>query len=320
VHTNPFDEAALREALGARTFDVCVATYGRLRVTAKVMAGRCGRFVSVGGAPAYSGYMNADAWTPAGMPVPTREDARTVPGESEDAKGFRIRRTEEAVLAIHPTAAHFRYPYVYGKYQLLPREWLVVRRILDRRPFIVVPDDGLTLCHYGYAQNLAHALLLAIDKPEASAGEIYNCGDEEILTLRQVIELVTAACGAQLELVSMPWELAVCARPLVMQQRTTHRVLDLTKLRVQLGYRDVVPAREALAATARELLANPLERGGKEEKSLTDPFDYAAEDDLVGSWRRALASVPPPKFAREPGFTLSYSGPGGTARKGAFEE
>jgi Trk K+ transport system NAD-binding subunit len=46
VHTNPFDEAALRAALGARTFDVCVATYGRLRVTAKVMAGRCGRFVS----------------------------------------------------------------------------------------------------------------------------------------------------------------------------------------------------------------------------------------------------------------------------------
>jgi nucleoside-diphosphate-sugar epimerase len=320
VHTNPFDEAALRAALGARTFDVCVATYGRLRVTAKVMAGRCGRFVSVGGAPAYSGYMNPDAWTPAGMPVPTREDARTVPGESEDAKGFRIRRTEEAVLAIHPTAAHFRYPYVYGKYQLLPREWLIVRRILDRRPFIVVPDDGLTLCHYGYAQNLAHALLLAVDKPEASAGQIYNCGDEEILSLRQVIELVAAACGARLELVSMPWELAVCARPLVMQQRTTHRVLDLTKLRVQLGYRDVVPARDALAATARELLANPLERGGMEEKSLTDPFDYAAEDELIASWRRALASLQPPRFTREPGFTLSYSGPGGTPRKGAFEE
>jgi nucleoside-diphosphate-sugar epimerase len=320
VHTDPFDEAALREALGSRTFDCCVATYGRLRVTARVMAGRCGRFLSVGGAPAYSGYMNPDAWTPAGLPVPTREDAPTVASDADDAKGFRIRRTEEAVLAQHPTAAHFRYPYVYGKYQLLPREWLIVRRILDRRPFIVLPDDGLTLCHYGYAENLAHALLLAVDRPDASAGQIYNCGDEEVLTLRQVVELVAQACGRALEIVSLPWELALCARPLLMQTRTTHRVLDLAKLRAQLGYRDVVPAREALARTARELLAHPLERGGVEEKTLTDPFDYAAEDALVAAWRKALAGVAQPRWSREPGFTLSYSGPGGRPRTGAFEE
>jgi nucleoside-diphosphate-sugar epimerase len=319
IHTDPFDEAALRGALSTRMFDVCVATYGRLRVTAKVMAGRCGRFLSVGGAPAYSGYMNPDAWTPIGLPVPTREDAPTVASEGDDAKGYRIRRTEEAVLALHPSAAHFRYPYVYGKYQLLPREWSIVRRILDRRPFIVLPDDGLTLCHYGYAQNLAHALLLAVDRPEASAGQIYNCGDEEVLSLRQVVEIVAAACGARLEIVSLPYELAVCARPLVMQQRTTHRVLDLTKLRTQLGYRDVVPAREALVLTARELMAHPLARGGVEEKSLTDPFDYAAEDELVAAWRKALASVPSMKWEREPSYTLSYSGPGGRPRSGAFE-
>jgi hypothetical protein len=104
-----------------------------------------------------------------------------------------------------------------------------------------------------------------------------------------------------------------------MQQRNTHRVLDLTKLRTQLGYRDVVPARAALARTARELMASPLARGGMEEKSLTDPFDYAAEDALVAGWRRALAAIPPVKWANEPGFTLSYSGPGGRPRSGEFE-
>ena len=319
IHTDPFREEALREALGARAFDVCVATYGRLRVTAKLMVGRCGRFLSVGGAPAYSGYMNAEMWSPHGLPVPTREDARTVASEADDAKGYRIRRTEEQVLAHHPTAAHFRYPYVYGKYQLLPREWSIVRRILDRRPFIVLPEDGLTLCHYGYAENLAHALLLAVDQPSASAGQIYNCGDEEVLTLRQVVEIVRDALGARLEIVSLPWELALPARPLVMQRHATHRVLDLFKLRSELGYRDVVPAREALVRTARELAAHPLEHGGMEERTLTDPFDYAAEDALVAGWRRALASLPPAEFASPPGFTLSYSGPGGRERSGAFE-
>ena len=78
----------------------------------------------------------------------------------------------------------------------------------------------------------------------------------------------------------------------------------------ELGYRDVVPAREALARTARWLDAHPLERGGTEEKILQDPFDYAAEDALVAGWRRALAAVPAVEWKRAPGYTASYSGPG----------
>jgi nucleoside-diphosphate-sugar epimerase len=318
IHTDPFREEALREALGTRTFDVCIATYGRLRVTSRVMVGRCGRFISVGGGPAYRGYMNADLWSPRGLPVPTAETAPLVTTDAEDSKGIRIAKTEAIVLEAHPGAAHFRYPYVYGPYQLVPREWCVLRRVRDRRPFIVLPDDGLTLCHYGYAENLAHAVLLAVDHPDASAGQIYNCGDEEVLTLRQVVETVVAAVGATLEIVSMPYALAVCARPLVMQHRSTHRVFDLAKLRTQLGYRDVVPAREALARTARWLAEHPLAPGGGEEKTLQDPFDYAAEDALVSGWRKALASLAPVTWSREPGFTASYSGPGGSARTGEF--
>jgi nucleoside-diphosphate-sugar epimerase len=314
IHTDPFREDALREALGARAFDVCVATYGRLRVTSRVLVGRCGRFISVGGGPAYRGYMNPALWAPAGLPVPTAETAPLVSSEAEDTKGVRIARTEAVVFEQHPGATHFRYPYVYGPYQLVPREWCVVRRIRDRRPFIVLPEDGLTLCHYGYAENLAHAVLLSVDQPAASAGQIYNCGDEEVLTLRQVVEIVSRP----LEIVSMPYSLAVCARPLVMQSLSTHRVFDLAKLRSQLGYRDRVPAREALARTALWLEAHPLAAGGIEERVLQDPFDYAAEDALVGAWRKALASLATPTYAREPGYTASYSGPGGSERTGEF--
>jgi nucleoside-diphosphate-sugar epimerase len=318
VHTDPFREDALRAALGERNFDVCVATYGRLRVTSRVLTGRCGRFISVGGGPAYRGYMNAGVLTPAGLPVPTPENAPLVESEAEDSKGVRIARTEAIVFEQHPGATHFRYPYVYGPYQLVPREWCVVRRILDQRPFIVLPEDGLTLCHYGYAENLAHAVLLAVDQPAASAGQIYNCGDEEVLTLRQVVEIIAHALGRPLEIVSMPYALAVCARPLVMQSVSTHRVFDLAKLRTQLGYRDRVPAREAVARTAQWLEAHPLAAAGIEERVLQDPFDYAAEDALVGAWRKAIAGLHTPSYAREPGYTASYSGPGGSERTGEF--
>jgi hypothetical protein len=73
-----------------------------------------------------------------------------------------------------------------------------------------------------------------------------------------------------------------------------HRLYDIDKLKRELGYRDVVPAVQAMAATVRwyaerrELLAAGI------EKTLGDPFDYAAEDRLVADWRQISRSL----FAR----------------------
>jgi len=47
---------------------------------------------------------------------------------------------------------------------------------------------------------------------------------------------------------------------------------------------------------------------------LTDPFDYEAEDRLVDAWIAARDSLPVVEFAKEPGYGLAYSGPGGRPR------
>jgi hypothetical protein len=135
-----------------------------------------------------------------------------------------------------------------------------------------------------------------------------------VLTIRQVVELCARELGAELELVSMPYELAIPARPLLAQPLPTHRVLDLSRLHHQLGHRDVVPAREAVRRTARWLAEHPPEYGGVEEKVLTDPFDYAAEDALIDAWLAARATVKVPAFALMPKWGLAYSGPEGRAR------
>jgi nucleoside-diphosphate-sugar epimerase len=322
LHCDPYDDASLAEGTHGATFDVVIAMYGRLRSIARLMAGRTGRFVSVGGVPAYRGWMNPWLHDPHGLPVPISEDAATVTDPEEDEKGYRIVRTEEAVFEHHPDAAHFRYPYVYGPLQLAPREWCIVRRVLDRRDRIVVADDGLTLHHHGFTENLAHAVLLAVDSPDAAAGLVFNVGDEEVLSVRQVVELVTEELGHELEIISMPYDLAVPARPLLAQPLPTHRVLDLTRVKTALGYRDRVPARQAIGRTARWLAEHPHEPHGTEEQVLTDPFDYAAEDRLIDAWCRARASVADViDFTSEPGYGLAYSGPGGRPRtKETFEE
>jgi nucleoside-diphosphate-sugar epimerase len=311
---DPFDEASLTTALGARTWDVVVAMYGRLRRIAALTAGRCGHFVSIGGVPAYRGWTDAWQHDPPGLPVPVREDAPLVVDPAVDDKGYRIVRTEEAVFEAHPTATHFRYPYLYGPHQVVPREWSIVRRILDGRRRLVLADEGLTLHHHGYTENVAAAVALGVLHPERSAGTIFNVADEEVLTIRQVVELCATELGADLDLVSMPYALAVPAWPLLAQPSPTHRVLDLTRLHHQLGHRDVVPARRAVRLTARWLTDHPPAPGGTEELVLTDPFDYTAEDALIDSWSAALASVVVPELTVRPGYGLAYSGPAGRPR------
>jgi nucleoside-diphosphate-sugar epimerase len=259
--------------------------------------------------PALLGYGDPESLVPAGLPVPAFEDeglARMAHGPAS-AKVAQIVATEQAVLAASPTATHVRYPLVYGPNQLLPREWMIVRRALDGRRRIIVPDGGLQVRSAVYAVNAAHALLLIVDQPEASAGRIYHASDERTPSLRQVVEIVATAIGHRFELVSIPDELATPARPLMMLTGSHHRYTPSTALVRDLGYRDVVTAEQGLSDTARWLAANPPEPGGTIERALQDPFDYGAEDALIDAWERALVALRVAADAADPGYADRYS-------------
>lgn len=322
IHVSPHDPAALAAAVAGRRWDLCIATYGRLRAIAEIFAGRVGRFISIGGGPAYLGYMNPFLHSPEGLPAPLAEDAPLVSDPAQDEKGWRIVRTEQAVFRHHPQATHFRYPFVYGPYQGAPREWSVVRRVLDGRRRIILADAGLTLDAYGYAENMAHAVLLAVEQPGPSCGEIFNAADSHALSLRDVVFHAARALDWEFEIIELPAALALPARPLLGRPSTSHRLYDLTKIRTRLGYRDRVAPAEAVARTARWLAAHPppAVNGIAIEAVLQDPFDYAAEDQLIERWQRALASVTLPDWPTPPGCGMAYSGPGGRPRsKATFE-
>jgi nucleoside-diphosphate-sugar epimerase len=245
--------------------------------------------------------------------VPTPEHAPLVENEEEARFSYLIAMTEEAVMRGHGkgdyNATLFRYPYVYGPYQLVPREWCVIRRILDKRPYIILSDGGLTLTTHGYAANLAHAVLLAADQPEASAGQIYNCGDEQVLTLHQWVEVITRTMNYQWEIICLPNAVAYPARALTLQDVSQHRVMDLSKIKNQLGYKDLLPTEEALARTVHWYLEHSPERGGEIERRLQDPFNYPAEDQLVAVFRESLQRMAAIPFAVESTRPHPYAHP-----------
>jgi hypothetical protein len=69
----------------------------------------------------------------------------------------------------------------------------------------------------------------------------------------------------------------------------------------------VVPATEAIKLTARDLAANPIERGSETEMRLQDPFDYELEDRLIERYRTELVGTREVADAYDPGFRDRYA-------------
>jgi nucleoside-diphosphate-sugar epimerase len=287
IHGDPHFTETIESALRDREFDLVVAMYGRIRLLARHFRERTGRLIAVGGVAAYCGHFAPERLFPTGMAIPAPENEPVAQSEADGHFSWRVAETEREVLALHPEATIFRYPLVYGPHQVLPLEWSLVRRALDRRPFVILPNGGLPILTRGYASNLAHAVLCAVDQPDTATGQIYNCGDERQFTLGQLAQIIAESLDHRWEVLGLPAELAMPAWPFSSASEASwHRLVSIRKLQTELGYRDLVPANDAIAATARWYASRRDQLAPAIEERLGDPFDYDAEDRLASDWRK----------------------------------
>jgi nucleoside-diphosphate-sugar epimerase len=304
---DPHFRETLKEALDGLRFDLIIATYGRIRYIAEIAGEHCDRLITVGGAPCYRGMLQPETLFPAGLQIPLTEDAPKVPDIEEFRFGYLVRISEEAVMEGHAagrySATHFRYPVVYGPRQITPAVWSLMRRFMDKRPHIVLPDGGLTLTSRGYSENVAHAVLLAVQQPQTAAGQVYNCADDIQFTFAQSMEIIGQEMGGNIKVVSVPDQYAYPARTLMMFfGPSTHNVFDLFKLKSELGYSDIVPPLEALQRTVRWYRDNPPVETDEFKRVLAE--DYAMEDAIAEVYREHCA-----KLAALPHVTRDFHHP-----------
>ncbi|MFC1944354.1 NAD-dependent epimerase/dehydratase family protein [Chloroflexota bacterium] len=311
IHVDPHWPESLQGALEGRSFDLALAVYGRLKLTAEALKGHTTRLVSVGGAVAiYKGWMRITERHPQQWfevsPVPLKEDHPLATAPDVDRFTERAREAERAVIRAHEeefyNATHFRYPTVYGPRNVSPQEWSIIRRIRDGRREIIVPGGGAILISRGYAANMAQGILLAVDNPEVSAGQVYNIADESLtLTTREWIRLLAHVLDHEFEFVEIPFDMLppTFADAPTQALLPYHQVLDLSKIKRDLGYQDVVPVAEGIEMTARWYWDNPLPPSGEMEQALGSPFNYEAEDRFIelysregGKLRQQLGKMP----------------------------
>ncbi|MBQ0718752.1 MAG: NAD-dependent epimerase/dehydratase family protein [Gammaproteobacteria bacterium] len=317
IHGDPHFQETIDEALKGREFDLVIATYGRIHLLADTFAKQCERFLAIGGMPVYAGLLDPASRHPFGLKVGTAESDPLVsePGASKASRfAHKIYTTERHVLDLGLAgafnASYFRYPAIYGPRQPNPMDWSVIKRVLDGRRQIILPESGMMIASRCAARNAAQHLLLAVDQPEASKNQVYNCVDEDQFSLRQWVELVSSFAGRKLDIVSMPKELSEPAEPLTrLMDVSTHCLLDGSKAIRELGYRDAIPALQAIEETTAWYLQHPITEEAYPHYPDPDPFNYAGEDTLIDAYQRGIAAIKAQAPFAKPVYSHSYAHP-----------
>jgi len=171
-----------------------------------------------------------------------------------------------------------RFPMVYGPGDRQHRLYPYLKRMDDRRPAILL---GQTMAHWrwtrGYVEDMADAVVLAVTNPRA-AGQIYNVGQKEAMSEAEWVVAIGRAAGWRGEVITLPEEsLPEQLKPGIDPEQ--HLVVDTTRIRQELGYRETISLDESLERTIAWERTNPPEA--------VDPkvFDYATEDSILAQVR-----------------------------------
>jgi len=185
---------------------------------------------------------------------------------------------ERVVMSSELSGTILRLPMVYGANDPLNRLSPYLKRMDDSRDAIVFLDIiAKWRGSYGYVENIGYAIALAVIN-EKAAGRIYHVAEPETLSEGERVNKIGEIAGWKGKVISFPkdkfpqdWDL-----PLNSEQDW---FVDSTRIRKELGYKEIVSIEEALKRTI-EWERNHL---SIEMQQLVAPFllDYPTEDTIL---------------------------------------
>jgi nucleoside-diphosphate-sugar epimerase len=249
---------------------------------AAAFAGIARRAVVVSSADVYRAY--GRVWrTEAGDPdpVPLDEDAALRQELSHAGLDYDKIGVEAELASAGLPVTILRLPAVHGPGDRQHRLYRYVRRMDDDRPAILLDEETARWrWTRGYVENVATAIVLAVTD-ERATGRVYNVQDEAVHSEAEWVRAIARVHGWGGEV------LAVAATLLPEAMRWSERfdlrqdiVLDSTRIRAELGYREVVDCGEGIRRTIEWERANPPAELDPDE------WDYKAEDRVLAALGR----------------------------------
>lgn len=217
------------------------------------------------------------------IPIPIREaQRRAEPGDATYStkkvaiEDILLGQTECPATVIRPCA-------IYGPGDTQCREWFFLKRVLDKRPFVLLADEGETVFHTTSVHNVAELVRLAAENPVHGA---FNCGDPDPPNTRRIARNIATVMEHEWEEKLLPrsltrtWEFRNPwggFRPLIVAMDRAHE---------ELSYAPVTTYDEAIGETVEWVVGATRDKDWREvlpkaADYLGKKFDYAAEDQLV---------------------------------------
>jgi len=221
------------------------------------------------------------------FPVPIPETQRLVePGDET----YSTKKTKlEAILLENDRvpAAIVRPCAIYGAGDRMAREWFFVKRALDRRPYVVLTNNGQGQFHTTASENIGELVRLIAAEPRT---DVYNCGDPDPPRVIEIARTIGAAAGH-------PFEEVLIAEPAARGEvgqtpwsTPKPLIVDMSKAERELGYRPATTWAEALPRQVAWLIAATRDRDWREvlpRGAQYLQFDYEGEDALVAERSKA---------------------------------
>ncbi|MGH2914940.1 MAG: NAD-dependent epimerase/dehydratase family protein [Solirubrobacteraceae bacterium] len=187
---------------------------------------------------------------------------------------------ERTLLDCGAAISILRPSLIHGPGAACPREWFVVKRLLDGRRQIPLAQGGRTGNHPTAAANLARLVRVCAQRP---GRRVLNAADPDTPTAREVVEAIAAACGRPVQIVGLgedappkwgwsPWG------------NWPPFFLD-TAAATELGYEPVGTYAQTVAAAVHELRSLSREQVMRLGRApyFAERFDYEFDEAALAS-------------------------------------
>jgi len=221
---------------------------------------------------------------------PVRETQPTLrpsdmPYDSPEGYGPNKVAAEQVLLDSGCPVTVIRPSKVHGEGAENPREWYFVKRVLDRRPVVLLARRGAGTDHPTAAANIAALIETAAAKPST---RILNSADPDAPSGLEIARAIARHLGHDWDEVLLDEDCPLGRHP---WDRLPPIVLDTTAAK-ELGYVPAGDYASTVAGFVDWLVANP--------PPLDEPFDYASEDAYLEAIGRPTTSA-----SRNSGWTDS---------------
>jgi nucleoside-diphosphate-sugar epimerase len=200
-------------------------------------------------------------------------------GDYETAEGYGANKVaaEQTLLDSGLPVTILRPSKIHGAGSRQPREWVFVKRVLDRRPTVFLAERGESIDHTTAAANIAALIETAATVPGA---RILNSADPNAPNAREIARAVAERLGHTWNEVLLDDDGPLGRHP----WQTQHPIVLDTSASLALGYRPVGTYQETVAEEIDWLVDAA---SGGDDAGLLPPdddeyfaryFGYPAED------------------------------------------